>query len=67
MSSSLPTSLSHRAAPDAHHSLLDLVGGWTAASPEDYAVVPASEVPEPFHGLLVHHGHMTEVLEKRHG
>lgn len=30
-------------------------------------VVPAAEVPAPYHDLLVHHGHMTEVLERHHG
>jgi chorismate-pyruvate lyase len=70
MSTPLPTpraSSSQHAAPDAQRSLLDLVGGWTAVSAGDYAIVPASEVPQPFHRLLVHHGHMTEVLEKHYG
>jgi chorismate-pyruvate lyase len=30
-------------------------------------VVHGAEVPAPYHDLLVHHGHMTEVLERHHG
>jgi hypothetical protein len=61
------TTSQQRTAPDAHQALLDLLAGWTAVFPADYAVVPATEVPEPFHHLLVHHRHMTEVLENHYG
>jgi hypothetical protein len=33
----------------------------------DFEVIPASEVPEPYHGLLVHNHHMTLTVEKYHG
>jgi chorismate-pyruvate lyase len=32
-----------------------------------YQIVPAEEVPEPFHGLLCHEHHMTVTVEKYHG
>jgi chorismate-pyruvate lyase len=33
----------------------------------DYEVVPGEEVPEPYHGLLVHEHHMTVTVEAYHG
>jgi chorismate-pyruvate lyase len=33
----------------------------------DYEVVSGAEVPEPYHGLLVHHHHMTVTVEAYHG
>jgi hypothetical protein len=33
----------------------------------DYEVVPGDEVPEPYHGLLVHEHHMTVTVEAYHG
>jgi hypothetical protein len=32
-----------------------------------YAVVPPEQVPEPYHGLLVHNHHMTVTVERFHG
>jgi len=32
-----------------------------------YTVVPAAEVPEPYHSLLVHEHHMTVTVEAHHG
>jgi hypothetical protein len=34
---------------------------------DDYELVPADEVPSPYHGLLVHEHHMTVTVEKHHG
>jgi hypothetical protein len=33
----------------------------------EYEIVPADEVPEPYHGLLVHEHHMTVTVEAYHG
>src|SRR5262245_12982701 len=33
----------------------------------DYEVIPADEVPEPYHQLLVHEHHMTVTVEAFHG
>lgn len=33
----------------------------------DYEIVPADEVPPPYHGLLVHEHHMTVTVEEYHG
>jgi len=33
----------------------------------EYELVPADEVPEPYHGLLVHEQHMTVTVETYHG
>jgi hypothetical protein len=55
------------ATPDLHQSLVDLFAGWLAVAPGDYSVVPAAEMPEPFRGLLIHHRHMTEVLQGHYG
>ena len=33
----------------------------------DFDVVPADQVPEPYHGLLVHEHHMTVTVEAHHG
>jgi chorismate-pyruvate lyase len=33
----------------------------------EYEVVPASEVPPPYHGLLCHEHHMTVTVEAHHG
>jgi chorismate-pyruvate lyase len=33
----------------------------------EYELVPADEVPEPYHGLLVHEHHMTVTVESYHG
>jgi hypothetical protein len=33
----------------------------------EHELVPASEVPEPYHGLLVHRHHMTVTVEAHHG
>lgn len=35
--------------------------------PPVYSVVPASAVPPPYHGLLVHSEHMTVTVEEYHG
>jgi hypothetical protein len=35
--------------------------------PPEYEIVPADEVPPPYHGLLVHEHHMTVTLEDHHG
>jgi hypothetical protein len=40
--------------------------GLPATVPE-FEVVPADQVPEPFHSLLVHDQHMTVTLERFHG
>ena len=33
----------------------------------EYELVPADEVPQPYHGLLVHEHHMTVTVERYHG
>jgi chorismate-pyruvate lyase len=33
----------------------------------EYEMVPADEVPPPYHGLLVHEHHMTVTVEQHHG
>jgi hypothetical protein len=33
----------------------------------EYELVPADEVPPPYHGLLVHEHHMTVTVEAHHG
>jgi chorismate-pyruvate lyase len=33
----------------------------------EYEFVPSDEVPQPYHGLLVHEHHMTVTVEKHHG
>lgn len=33
----------------------------------DFAIVPADQVPEPYHRLLVHEHHMTVTVEAHHG
>jgi chorismate-pyruvate lyase len=57
----LPTTVS---GPDLH-DLLRLFPP-TGELPE-YETVPADEVPQPYHGLLVHNHHMTVTVEAYHG
>jgi chorismate-pyruvate lyase len=38
-----------------------------AGDPPEFEVVPADEVPPPYHGLLVHEHHMTVTVEAYHG
>jgi len=49
----------------------DLKALWGLFPPGDdmpeYEVVPGDEVPEPYHGLLVHQHHMTVTVEAYHG
>lgn len=33
----------------------------------DFEIVPAEQVPQPYHGLLVHEHHMTVTVEAHHG
>jgi hypothetical protein len=33
----------------------------------DFEILPADQVPEPYHGLLVHEHHMTVTVEAYHG
>jgi hypothetical protein len=47
------------------HSLLALFP--PANYLDDCEFVPADEVPEPYHGLLVHEHHMTVTVEAHHG
>jgi len=51
-----------RTQPDLHE-LLALFPG----SPLHAQVIEAQEVPEPYHGLLVHEHHMTVTVEAYHG
>src|SRR5262249_33101885 len=39
----------------------------SADDPPEYELVPADEIPEPYHGLLVHEHHMTVTVEVHHG
>ena len=54
--------------PPAGPNLDDLLA---QLPPTDYLQsathIPAEEVPEPYHGLLVHEHHMTVTVEKYHG
>ncbi len=49
----------------------DLLGLYALFPPANdmpaYAVVPADEVPQPYHKLLVHKRHMTVTVEAHHG
>jgi hypothetical protein len=58
---SIPTP---RAGPDLR-SLFALFP--PATDVPDYELVPADEVPPPYHGLLVHEHHMTVTVESYHG
>jgi hypothetical protein len=49
--------------PDLH-TLLDLFPPPDVVDPE---IVPAGEVPPPYHDLLVHRHHMTVTVERYHG
>jgi hypothetical protein len=54
-------------APEAVTELMSaFVGASGAVSPECEEVA-ASDIPEPFHWLLVHRNHMTKVLEAQYG
>jgi chorismate-pyruvate lyase len=50
---------------------VDLQGLLALFPPADYLdgfeIVPADEVPEPYHSLLVHDQHMTVTVEAHHG
>jgi hypothetical protein len=50
---------------------VDLQGLLALFPPADYLdgfeIVPADEVPEPYHSLLVHDEHMTVTVEAHHG
>lgn len=51
-------------APDLH----ELLGLFPSQGDlAEYRVVPASKVPPPYHGLLVHQHHMTVTVEKFYG
>lgn len=43
-----------------------LLGLFPPADVADYAIVDGAEVPEPYHGLLVHEHHMTVTVERFH-
>ena len=57
--------------PHAEAALIDLCRPFTAALLEGFVpecrVVQPDEIPFPEDQLLVHHAHMTEVLERHHG
>lgn len=59
---STQTAPSTHTTPNAQEALASLCQGWLTPTPADYTLVPAAQVPQPFHHLLIHHGHMTEVL-----
>ena len=58
-------------SPVTESALLDLCRPFTAGEPGPFVpecvVVQPDQIPFPEDQLLVHHGHMTEVLEKHHG
>ncbi len=55
--------------PQAGPDLSELLGLFGPADFPPFAadVVPADEVPPPYHGLLVHEHHMTVTVEEHHG
>jgi chorismate-pyruvate lyase len=50
-------------------SLQGLIGifGQTPSALGRWVLLPAEELPDPYAGLLVHHGHMTTTVERHHG
>lgn len=53
---------------DPHGALLSLAGEFFGPAVTERAIpIPAEAVPEPFKELLVHHAHMTTVLQRYHG
>jgi hypothetical protein len=61
-----PTTTAAPPTPDAYIHLADLCEGWLEPSRKDYHVVAPDQVPAPFHDLLVHNEHMTEILQKHY-
>jgi hypothetical protein len=58
--------LPSRGNPEWHHLFALFPPGRGEDLPE-HEVVPADEVPPPYHGLLVHEHHMTVTVEAFHG